>query len=590
MNEIAKTAIFAAVAVLVLLIAWASRPSLPVQDSADMRGKELFPDFENPLEAASLEIVKYDEATASEQPFKVAQVDNRWSIPSHSDYPADAEDQVAEAAAGLMDLKVLDVSSDSPGDHELYGVIDPDPKTLKRGATGVGTRVTMRNKDDKLLLSLIVGQEVPGRDGLRYVRRTGQDPVYIMAVKTDKLSTQFEDWIEKDLLKLSSWDIKRIQIHDYSIDELRGLLNMRRRIVLGYDNSGDPKWTMTSDQIFGQEGWVEAPTMADDEELDTDQLDGMTKSLDDLKIVDVRRKPEGLSADLKAGDAFGSDPEAAASLESRGFYKAKLGDQIELFSNEGEIRCLMKDGVKYVLRFGDIAGTGTASSAEEEGEEGQEDSGDSDASRYLLVMAQFDPTIIPPPKLETPPEEKPAAESEAATGEAAATEETPGDETAGEETAGEETEGEETAGEETEGEEPAADEAGTEDAEPEKSAEEIKAERERIEKENQREREEYEKKIEEGEKRVNELNARFADWYYVISDKVYQEIHLGRKEIVKQKEKKEDEAGAGGEGEQAGEPGLPQPEAGPPQEEGFTPADFERLKQEGLEQAAEPVE
>ena len=70
---------------------------------------------------------------------------------------------------------------------------------------------------------MIIGREVPGREGLRYARRTGQDPVYIMAVKTDKLSTKFEDWIEEDLLKLSSWDIKRIQVHDYSIDELRGL-------------------------------------------------------------------------------------------------------------------------------------------------------------------------------------------------------------------------------------------------------------------------------------------------------------------------------------------------------------------------------
>ncbi len=33
------------------------------------------------------------------------------------------------------------------------------------------------------------------------------------------------------------------------------------------------------------------------------------------------------------------------------------------------------------------------------------------------------------------------------------------------------------------------------------------------------------------------MNARFADWYYVISNEVYRKIHLGRDEIVKKKEK-----------------------------------------------------
>ena len=35
-------------------------------------------------------------------------------------------------------------------------------------------------------------------------------------------------------------------------------------------------------------------------------------------------------------------------------------------------------------------------------------------------------------------------------------------------------------------------------------------------------------------KRVEELNGRFSDWYYVISDDIYQKIHLGRTDIVKE--------------------------------------------------------
>ena len=47
---------------------------------------------------------------------------------------------------------------------------------------------------------------------------------------------------------------------------------------------------------------------------------------------------------------------------------------------------------------------------------------------------------------------------------------------------------------------------------------------------------EYEQKVADGKKHVAELNARFADWYYVISDEVYRKIHLGRDELFKKKE------------------------------------------------------
>ena len=91
-----------------------------------------------------MEIVEFDEQRGEVHPLQVAQVDvkgkTRWSIPSHDDYPADAKDQVASAAAGLMGLKILEMVSDNQGDQQEYGVVDPDPKVLKVGATGVGER------------------------------------------------------------------------------------------------------------------------------------------------------------------------------------------------------------------------------------------------------------------------------------------------------------------------------------------------------------------------------------------------------------------------------------------------------------------
>ena len=44
-----------------------------------------------------------------------------------------------------------------------------------------------------------------------------------------------------------------------------------------------------------------------------------------------------------------------------------------------------------------------------------------------------------------------------------------------------------------------------------------------------------------GQEKVAELNERFGDWYFVISNDVYKKIHLGRDQVIKKK----DAAGGG---------------------------------------------
>lgn len=514
MNESTKTFAFVVVGLAAAVLAWASRPSTSTMDPTNAHLKELFKDFTDPLAAASLDIATYDETTATIRPFTVKMVDNRWSIPSHDNYPTDAKDQLSKLAASLIGLKVLEVPSDSPGDHPLYGVVDPDPKTLKEGATGVGTRVTMRDKDNKLLLNLIVGKEVPDRTGLRYVRVAGQDPVYTVALATDKLSTNFSDWIETDLLKLNAFDIKNFQINDYSIDVLARRMTQRGQLVVNYNDTGDPRWQLAEDKVFKNKKWVDAQ-LADDEELNTTVLDEMKTALDDLKIVDVSRKPSGLSANLSASGALYNDAETISSLAEKGFYVVPVegsNNAYELLSNDGEVRVLMKDGVQYVLRFGQIAGTSDekddAKDEAKDKEKSKEKSATAGVNRYLFVMAEFNRDAIAKPELEPlPAEEKPAEDKK------------DGDQKA----------------DEKKPEEKKADDKAKPDP---------KAERERIEKENKRKQDEYEQKIKDGEKRVQELNARFADWYYVIADNVYQKIHLNRAKLVKKKEKPKEDAAA----------------------------------------------
>ena len=103
MNDSMKTTVYVGVSLFVALIAFVTIPR-PVTDSvADELGKPLFADFDDPLKAKSLEIVQFDDKLAEIHPFKVAQnSQGRWVIPSHGDYPADAENQLKDAATLLI--------------------------------------------------------------------------------------------------------------------------------------------------------------------------------------------------------------------------------------------------------------------------------------------------------------------------------------------------------------------------------------------------------------------------------------------------------------------------------------------------------
>ena len=64
----------------------------------------------------------------------------------------------------------------------------------------------------------------------------------------------------------------------------------------------------------------------------------------------------------------------------------------------------------------------------------------------------------------------------------------------------------------------------------------------------------YQAKIEAGEKKVKELNGRFAEWYYVISADSFENLRQGRKSLVKPKSASDEKAA--GSGTQAPLPGM----------------------------------
>jgi hypothetical protein len=559
MNETGKTVAFVAAGVVAVAVGIWSHigPAETELSKQQLVGKSLFADLK-PESAKSLEIIEYDPDTATLKPFKVAEEGGVWRIPSHENYPADASQQLGDAAAALAACETINVASDEKSSHATYGVIDPDPKSLTAGTTGVGKRVTMEDAGGKKLAEVIIGKAIKDKPDLHYVRKDEKDTVYVVKLKTDKFSTKFEDWIEKDLLKLSSWDIERVAFNDYSIDELQGAVIPRAKIQVAFD-SKDSKWKLDELEVF-RGGDYEPEAMADDEELNSQKLNDLKNALDELKIVDVARKPEGLAADLRAGEELAGNREAKTNLMQRGFYVASIQEgELGIYSNEGEIHCGTKEGVEYTLRFGRITGSGESEAKAEEADEAatdedaEKDKKETGANRFIMVTAQFNEDYLAKPELTPLPGEKPAAESEG--------KEEPKDEA--EKTSAIEAELSDAAGLLAQAEdEPAQEnakqsekkEAGDKDKKDVKGAKEKdgkpevtkpktpeELERERITKENERKQKEYDDKVKKGKEKVKELSDRFADWYYIVSDSTYRKIHLGRDEIVKKKTPAADE-------------------------------------------------
>jgi hypothetical protein len=546
------------------------RPALRSRNvTADLaEGKPLFPELTDASKAASLEIVSFDEDTATLAPFKVVKSGGVWVLPSHQNYPADAKDQLAAAATELVDRPIVAVKSTSPGDHELYGVKEPDAEKVAVGETGVGQLVEIRDASGNKLARLIIGKEFErpvGADAagrtLRYVRKAGQDPVYLVELDTAKFTTKFDEWIEKDLLKLSPWDVTRLRIDDsswsvaFAPDGSPAISRTRTsEIDLAYDDK-EGKWSLLKLVDFGKGNKPEEKPLAADEELATAKLNELKNALADLTIVDVVRKPAGLSAGLKADKQFTDDKQAVLSLAGRGFFPIDSG---EMLSSSGETVVGMKDGVEYLLRFGNPTSVEGADSGGPAADKPEGD-GDGEAGkaagdkggRYLLVSARFNEGLLAKPELlplpeaaeksdaaeEKKPEEQkpePSKPEEQSPDANPAPDANPKNEAAG--APGDE--GEAGAAGEQGAKQPA--DAGGKDPlakadEEEAGAQAALEERRRIERENRLAQEAYDEKVKAGEKRVRELNSRFADWYYVVSEAEYAKIRLGRAGVIQAK-------------------------------------------------------
>ena len=361
------TAIMVALALGSVALGYSMRPRELAAASFADTGEPLFPGFTDPTLATSLEVVTWDDKAAKVVRFAVEQKQGRWVIPSHNDYPADGTERMGKAAASFIDVKKDIYYGDNAAEHGQFGVLDP------AGADGKGDEkgkhITIKDASSATQVDIIVGKEIPDKQGFHYVRVPAEKRVYGAQLELD-ISTNFTDWIEKDLLKVKREEIVTMLYDPYSVDEKNGKVEGSKPIRADLE------------KIDGKDEWVpltgvETPA---GKILDSAKVRQVVTAIANIKIVGVRPRPKPLT--LQA-------------LQSKGFFVTP--DQQRLFGNEGEARVVTKDGIVFSLYFGEItyeSGLALTAGAEEEGGEAKPEgeTEEKQANRYMFVEVAYDPT------------------------------------------------------------------------------------------------------------------------------------------------------------------------------------------------------
>lgn len=549
MKENKTTIVFlAAAAVCIALAIFTSPVKRDPSSKVNRMGQPLFETFD-PREATGIEIVEMDEEELEAKSIEVAQTNKGWLIrrPGKPDYPANADNQVKDVSTILFDVRILDQAGEGAGEHAKFGVLDPT--RAQPGESGVGRMIALKNNSGSNLAQLIIGNEVDGLVNTHFVRKPDENEVYRVEMQNvNDVSTKFVDWVEKDFLDLDKWNIKQVTFDNYEVKD--GKMVASEKQILDY---ADSEWNLIGSLL------------SENEELNKEKLDDMKDAFDDLEIIDVEKKPAVLASSLREGNEFVAAnnvqelKNSAKSLFDKGFLTVEMAGKdgkpmkyedgkpkLQVVSKKGEIVVGMKDGVEYVLRFGE---------AYRGPEEDENATGD---SRYIYAYARVNPNLLDQPELEPVPapfvapkkksddSSKPSKEKKGVKGPEGEKGKqsppplnppgpppnfTPPSPPPGKPpvTLPKEVQSS-TASSEKDSNSSSADQELT------KKKADREAEIARVKSSNAQKQKEFNDKVAEAQKRVRELNENLADWYYVISNEVYEKIRLDRQDFVKAKE------------------------------------------------------
>ena len=406
-------------AALAGLILWLKYQPKPPADWSEIgSGAALCPGFDDASLPTSLTIarpVSEGEKTVLAE-IRLEKGNGGWIIKTADDAPADSPDRLTMVLAPLMRLTVLsdmrEINSHSDETavrefHRSSKLLDP---TGVSGAdlADAGIRLTVSGADQEKYADLIIGAVPEGSSEVRdihYVRVAGEDAVFTADFSgealseageekalpyTDRLSADPIDWMNRDLLRISRWNIARMTLYQIAVDEKGTLIpHSVETVTQDPDRSLGRVWERERLVTFDSTGKPAETEITDENRTpDNTPLNERAEQIAHLRFSSLKRLPPALAALAAAGRPAGEWTGFADQLGPLGFRFADhdpadpASVEPVLLGAEGTARLDMKEGISLTVLFGSETADGQA----------------------ILVIPALDESLFAPPEAPAAPD------------------------------------------------------------------------------------------------------------------------------------------------------------------------------------------
>jgi hypothetical protein len=330
-------------------------------------------------QVVSVRVVTWDDSAGKPKVLEVRRNQGSWIIPSHYNYPADGGTRVGKTSGGVRNVARGRLVTRDSKLHEELGVVDPFLEDDK--VKGRGKRVVLKDATEGVLVDLIIGKSAPDGDNRVFVRDAEDSAVYtarLGAFKIDEedqtdtsydVSSRFVDWVETDLLKLKSEDVRAISVSDYSVNEQTAAIE-ERSLSRFIRPAGATDWT--------------SPQTPEGKRVLKDTLDKLLSQATSLRLSGVRRFD---LAWLGHAGFFPSNNQQPLNRPDS-LRVSFEGTTYALFGNEGRVDFTTKDGLRYSLLFGEISGEDEDKPSGDAAQAKKQEAGH---NRYMSVYVAYDP-------------------------------------------------------------------------------------------------------------------------------------------------------------------------------------------------------
>ena len=385
------------IAALIGLVLWLKyQPAPPADWSEKGAGEALCPGFADTDELREVTILRPKEADGETvlSEIRLAREKDGWVVKNAEDAPADSPDRMTAVLAPLRRLTVLSSLGEINGRtdeaatlefHRSCRLIDPAgaaPSDLPHA----GVRLTVSGREGETFADLIIGDVPEGsakdRD-IRYVRPAGEDAVFTADFSgeslgetgqekalpyLERLSTDPIDWMNRDLLRISRWNIARMTLYEIAVDS-SGTILRHRALTAAQDpeKSLGRVWELVRLVTFDADGKPSPAEITDENrEADNASLNEQAEQISHLRFDRLVRLPPELADTAGAGRPMSEWTAHADLLAPLGFrfddHDPADPDSVEpfLLGAEGTASLSMKGGLRLTVLFGRDTSSGQA--------------------------------------------------------------------------------------------------------------------------------------------------------------------------------------------------------------------------------------